>query len=102
MDTTSNALSMILSLLAEHPEVQDKLREEILQASKGEDLDYDSLVSLPYLDAVCRETLRLYVRTVYGLCAVIFGACSSHLTTATLLSHKYSESQSWQSACVRI
>ena len=55
---------MILSLLAEHPEVQDKLRKEILEASKGEDLDYDSLVSLPYLDAVCRETLRLYVRTV--------------------------------------
>ena len=61
MDTTSNALSMILSLLAEHPEIQDKLRKEILEASKGEDLDYDSLVSLPYLDAVCRETLRLYV-----------------------------------------
>jgi len=25
----------------------------------GEDLDYDQLVTLPYLDAVCRETLRL-------------------------------------------
>ena len=62
MDTTSNALAMTLSLLAEHPEVQQKLREEILEASKGQDLDYDALVSLPYLDAVCRETLRLYVR----------------------------------------
>ena len=90
---------MILSLLAKHPEVQDKLRKEILEASKGEDLDYDSLVSLPYLDAVCRETLRLYVRTV---CTVLFGVCLTHFTTATLLSHKYSESQSWQSACVRI
>ncbi|KAI0718780.1 cytochrome P450 [Cerioporus squamosus] len=60
MDTTSNALSMTLSLLAEHPEVQQKLRQEILDASKGEDLDYDTLVSLPYLDAVCRETLRLH------------------------------------------
>ena len=28
-------------------------------ASDPEDLDYDALVSLPYLDAVCRETLRL-------------------------------------------
>ncbi len=61
MDTTSNALVLTLSLLAEHPEVQQKLRQEILDASKGEDLEYDTLVSLPYLDAVCRETLRLYV-----------------------------------------
>ena len=100
MDTTANSLARVLQLLADRPEVQDKLRKEILEASKGEDLDYDSLVSLPYLDAVCRETLRLYVRTVF--CAVLFGACSSHLATAMLLSHKYSESQSWQSACVRI
>ncbi|TFK86200.1 cytochrome P450 [Polyporus arcularius HHB13444] len=60
MDTTSNALVLTLSLLAEHPEVQQKLRQEILDASKGEDLEYDTLVSLPYLDAVCRETLRLH------------------------------------------
>ena len=61
MDTTSNALSMILCLLSQHQDVQQKLREEIMEASNGEDLDYDDLVSLPYLDAVCRETLRLYV-----------------------------------------
>ena len=61
MDTTSNALSIILQLLAEHEDVQEKLRQEILEASKGEDLEYDALVSLPYLDAVCRETLRLCV-----------------------------------------
>ncbi|RPD54899.1 cytochrome P450 [Lentinus tigrinus ALCF2SS1-7] len=60
MDTTSNALSMTLFLLAQHPEVQEKLRQEILEAAKGEDLGYDTLVSLPYLDAVCRETLRLH------------------------------------------
>ena len=59
MDTTSTALSITLTLLSEHPEVQEKLRKEILEASKGEPLDYDDLVSLPYLDAVCRESLRL-------------------------------------------
>ena len=61
MDTTSNALSMILHLLGKHPHVQEKLRQEILEAQKQEaaDLSYDTLVSLPYLDAVCRETLRL-------------------------------------------
>ena len=61
MDTTSNALSRIMNLLAKHPNVQDKLRAEIVEATNhGQtDLDYDALVSLPYLDAVCRETLRL-------------------------------------------
>nr|BED42971.1 cytochrome P450 monooxygenase [Trametes versicolor] len=60
MDTTSNALSRILHLLAQHPAVQDKLRAEIAEACEGEDLAYDELVKLPYLEAVCRETLRLY------------------------------------------
>ncbi|KAJ4478577.1 cytochrome P450 [Lentinula lateritia] len=63
MDTTSSAMSRILHLLALHPEVQDKLRQEIIAAQKecqGGQLSYDELVGLPYLDAVCRETLRLY------------------------------------------
>ena len=62
MDTTSNTLAVTLSLLAEHPEVQEKLRNEILGAFDPEDdYDYDTLMSLPYLEAVCRESLRLYV-----------------------------------------
>ncbi|RPD55331.1 cytochrome P450 [Lentinus tigrinus ALCF2SS1-7] len=62
MDTTSNALSRILHLLAQNPAVQDKLRAELLIATAGgtADLDYDGLMNLPYLDAVCRETLRVY------------------------------------------
>ena len=60
MDTTSNALSIILHQLAKHPEAQAKLRQEILDAQNGGDLSYDHLIDLPYLDAVCRETLRLY------------------------------------------
>jgi cytochrome P450 len=61
MDTTSNALSRTLHLLSKHAEVQEKLRSEILDALKdhGGDLDYDTLSSLPYLDAVCRESLRV-------------------------------------------
>ncbi|KAG7092972.1 hypothetical protein E1B28_009273 [Marasmius oreades] len=60
MDTTSNALSRILSLLATHPEVQAKLREELNDAFQDGDIPYDQLVSLPYLDAIARETLRVY------------------------------------------
>lgn len=62
MDTTSNALSRILHLLATHPDVQDKLRQEVtasFRRNDGDDIPYDELVSLPFLDAVCRETLRL-------------------------------------------
>lgn len=61
MDTTSSALARILDLLANHSDVQTKLRNEIREARRGEDISYDDLVNLPYLDAVCRETLRVYV-----------------------------------------
>ncbi|KAF8962739.1 cytochrome P450 [Flammula alnicola] len=58
-DTTSSALSRTLLLLATHQHVQDKLREEIRQARKqhNSDLDYDDLVSLPYLDASAEKAL---------------------------------------------
>nr|BAL05185.1 cytochrome P450 [Phanerodontia chrysosporium] len=60
-DTTSNAVSRILELLAKHQDVQDKMRAELVAASPdGEDIPYDTLVALPYMDAVCRETLRLH------------------------------------------
>ena len=62
MDTTSNALSRTLQLLAAHSDIQERLRQEItnaLEDNGGQDFSYDELVSLPFLDAVCRETLRL-------------------------------------------
>ncbi|KAG5636628.1 hypothetical protein H0H81_007369 [Sphagnurus paluster] len=60
-DTTSNTLSRILSLLATHPNVQDKLRSEVMEviSTYGDNMLYDDLTPLPFLDAVCRETLRL-------------------------------------------
>ncbi|KAI0072733.1 cytochrome P450 [Panus rudis PR-1116 ss-1] len=60
-DTTSNALARILHTLVVHQDAQEKLRQEIGDfRDSGEDLTYDRLVELPYLDAICRETLRLY------------------------------------------
>ena len=59
-DTTSSALSRVLHLLSLHPHAQDKLREELNRAHEdNEELTYDQLVSLPYLEAICRETLRV-------------------------------------------
>ncbi|KAJ3717825.1 cytochrome P450 [Lentinula raphanica] len=58
-----SAMARLLHLLSRHPEVQDKLRQELVEArtqNGGNDLTYKELTELSYLDAVCRETLRLY------------------------------------------
>ena len=41
--------------------MQGRLRSEILEAQEqySKEIPYDELCALPYLDAVCRETLRL-------------------------------------------
>ncbi|KAL1948949.1 hypothetical protein VTO73DRAFT_10755 [Trametes versicolor] len=68
MDTTSNALSLTLWRLAQNPKVQDTLRNELLEAQEsrgGGDIGYDDLVALPYLDAICRETLRIHTPAPY-------------------------------------
>lgn len=59
-DTTSSALARILHLLSHNPEIQQKLRAELTAAhdTYGE-LGYDELHTLPYLEAICRETLRV-------------------------------------------
>ncbi|KZT24183.1 cytochrome P450 [Neolentinus lepideus HHB14362 ss-1] len=62
-DTTSGALCRTLQALSTKPELQHRLRKEIVeakQAKRGEDLDYETLQSLPVLGAVCQEVLRLY------------------------------------------
>ncbi len=60
MSTTSHTLCRILHQLAIHQGVQKRLREEIISAKVDEaELSYDKLMSLPFLDAVCKETLRL-------------------------------------------
>ncbi|KAL0947926.1 hypothetical protein HGRIS_010557 [Hohenbuehelia grisea] len=62
MDTTSSTISRVLQLLTMHPDVQEKVHEELVKARAeyGNDIPYNELVALPWLDAVCRETLRMY------------------------------------------
>ncbi|TFY51287.1 hypothetical protein EVJ58_g10649 [Rhodofomes roseus] len=59
-ETTSISLSWCLLELCKKPEVQQKLREELLEFG-NEDPTWDQLThELPYLDAVVHETLRLH------------------------------------------
>ncbi|KAJ7932189.1 cytochrome P450 [Mycena leptocephala] len=58
-DTTSTSTSRALQELARHPEIQTRLRDEVTKAVVHGDMDYDALCNLPFLEAVCRETLRL-------------------------------------------
>ncbi|TFY56029.1 hypothetical protein EVJ58_g7886 [Rhodofomes roseus] len=60
LDTTSNALSRILTVLADHPDRQQELRQELLDANAAIGISYDDLNKLPFLDAVIRETLRVH------------------------------------------
>ncbi|KAF8597975.1 cytochrome P450 [Ceratobasidium sp. AG-I] len=57
-ETTSGALARVLHLLALNQDIQDRLRTELQAAPTS--LNYNELNSLQYLDAVCREVLRLY------------------------------------------
>ncbi|KAK7676766.1 hypothetical protein QCA50_020289 [Cerrena zonata] len=61
-DTTSNALTKMMEILAHDSGIQERLRAEITEAQGqyGKDIPHDELVALPYMDAFCRETLRLY------------------------------------------
>jgi cytochrome P450 len=57
-DTTSIALAWALYWLHRRPEVRARVLAEI--DALGPDPEPDALVALPYLDAVCHETLRLH------------------------------------------
>ncbi|KAI9465871.1 cytochrome P450 [Lactarius psammicola] len=60
-DTTSVALCRILHVLSLNLERQERLRLELMDARvQRRDISYDELMTLPYLDAVCKETMRLY------------------------------------------
>lgn len=58
VDTTTLALCWALYWLYEQPTVKDKLHQEL--ASFKPDFNPLEILKLPYLNAVCQETLRMY------------------------------------------
>ncbi|GBE88427.1 cytochrome P450 [Sparassis crispa] len=58
-ETTSTATMWCLFALSQVPEVQEKLRDELLSVPT-ENPSMDELQELPYLEAVVRETMRIH------------------------------------------
>lgn len=65
-ETTSTAFQFVVYVLCKHPEIQTRLREEVRSSLPPNSLDSSTPISaslidsLPYLHAVCNETLRFY------------------------------------------
>ncbi|XP_069161840.1 cytochrome P450 3A4-like [Procambarus clarkii] len=61
-ETTANTLTYTTYLIATHPEVQERLYEELCDVIKGDPdhLTYEQVKELKYLDQVLSESLRLY------------------------------------------
>jgi cytochrome P450 len=57
-ETTATAISWAFYWIHKLPEVREKLLAEL--DSLGEDYDSNTVFKLPYLTAVCNETLRIY------------------------------------------
>jgi cytochrome P450 len=59
-ETTSNALSWTWYLLAQHPEVEEKLHEELDSVLAGRQPTLADLPNLPYSLQIIKESMRLY------------------------------------------
>jgi len=59
-ETTGNTIAWACYLLARHPQVQERLQQEVDQVLAGADASYEALGALPYTRAVITEALRLY------------------------------------------
>jgi cytochrome P450 len=59
-ETTANALSWTWFLLGQHPEVEEKLVEELRRVLGGRTPTVSDLPRLPYTEMILREAMRLY------------------------------------------
>ncbi|KAI9026357.1 cytochrome P450 [Hyaloraphidium curvatum] len=59
-DTTAQTLTWLFYCLANHPEVERKVREELVSVLGDKEPTYETLKELKYTNAVFNETLRLY------------------------------------------
>lgn len=65
-ETTSLGLSWMWYLLAQHPEIEAKLHEELAEVLGGRLPVMDDMPNLPYLQKIIQESLRLYPPAYLG------------------------------------
>ena len=63
-DSTSSAQTMILYLLAQHPDVEEKVYREVVEVCGDGPISWDMLGKLDYCKKVVKEVLRLYAPAV--------------------------------------
>ena len=59
-ETSANALAFAVYLIENHPEVKEKLLQEVERSFNGNDLDLSKIYAMPYLQQVIDEVLRLF------------------------------------------
>jgi cytochrome P450 len=59
-ETTALSLSWTFYLLSQHPEVREKLQQELKQVLAGRQPSFSDLPQLCYAEAVIKESMRLY------------------------------------------
>ena len=68
-ETTATSLAWAFYWIHHQPQTRDKVLQEL--NSLGDDRDFNSVSKLPYLNAVCKETLRIYPVTMFSLPRVV-------------------------------
>lgn len=80
-DTLGTTMSSTLLLIAMHPDVQEKIFEELQQVlnSKDDVIDLTVLAKLPYLEMVCKESQRMIptVPVITRRCGKDFELCKN-------------------------
>lgn len=59
-DTTSHYLQMMIFYISKHPNVEHKIRNEIEEHMKEKDFSVSNLKNFKYIEAVMKETTRIY------------------------------------------
>ena len=59
-ETSANSLAWTLMLLAQHPEVQTKLQQELQEVLGGRTVSMSDIPNLRYTNMVIKESMRLY------------------------------------------
>lgn len=61
-DTTATTMSNLLLMLAMHPDIQERVYQEVMQAcpDKDQHVSVEDVTKLVYTEMVCKETMRLF------------------------------------------